>query len=238
MIPKRLGDGSVACYWNPHVRYLRAGFPLHREALGSDYGMAINRAAELNRHLDDWRRGRETVKDLDLQPGFVTLEWLVERYKKNKPSWDRVSARSRPDYERAFTLVLRHPLSNGQELGSVKLDAISARAVDKLYEKLQISTRVDRRLRQANLCMIRMAKAWDVVRRLYPRDVPAENPFRGVELSHGSGTTRAASRSEAYALHKALIAAGEPLPALRPGHDCVRCATGTVSRALLAPSAS
>ena len=76
--------------------------------------------------------------------------------------------------------------------------------------KLQVGTRVAKRLRQANLCVIRMARAWDAVRRLYPTVVPADNPFRGVELKHGKGTTRAASRAEAYALHAALIAAGEP----------------------------
>src|SRR5262245_46344452 len=209
MVAKRLRNGDVAYYWNPHVRYLRAGFPLHREALGRDYALAIARAVELNRHLDDWRRGREAVRDLDLQPGFGTLAWLIERYKRSPAYTDKVSTRSREEYDRAFRLVLSHPLASGAELGSVALEAISARGVDKLYAKLRIGKRVAKRLRQANLCMMRMARAWDAVRRLYPKVVPAENPFRGVELQHGHGTTRAASRAEAYALHAALVAAGE-----------------------------
>jgi len=171
--------------------------------------LAIQRATELNRHLDDWRRGRDTVKDVDLQPGFGTLEWLVERYKHSN-FWDQVSSRSRYEYERAFKLVLRQPLTSGAELGSAPLAAITARGVDKLYRKLQIGTRVAKRMRQANLCMLRMAKAWDVVRRHYPTVVPDDNPFRGVGLKHGKITARAASRAEAYALHAALIAAGEP----------------------------
>lgn len=210
MIAKPLRDGRIAYYWNPHVRYIRAGFLLYREPLGQDYGTAIKRAAELNRHLDDWRRGRDTVKDLDLQPGFGTLDWLVQRY-KNSNAWDNVGARSRYEYERAFKLVLTHALTSGGELGSASLAAITARGVDKLYRKLQTGTRVAKRLRQANLCMLRMAKAWDVVRRLYPKVVPGgDNPFRGVGLKHGKTTARAASRAEAYALHAALIAAGEP----------------------------
>ena len=84
MVEKRLQDGSVAYYWNPHVRYMRAGFTLHREALGPHYAEAIARATELNRHLDHWRRGRDAVKDVDLQPGYGTLEWLVERYKRSR----------------------------------------------------------------------------------------------------------------------------------------------------------
>jgi hypothetical protein len=209
MIAKRLRDGRIAYYWNPHVRYIRAGFPLHREPLGQDYGTAIKRAAELNRHLDDWRRGRDTVKDLDLQPGFGTLDWLVQRY-KNSNAWDEVSARSRYEYDRALDLVLRYRRTTGAELGSAPLATISARGVDKLYRKLQVGTRVAKRLRQANVCMLRMAKAWDVVRRLYPKVVPSDNPFRGVGLKHGKATAQAASRAEAYALHAALIAAGEP----------------------------
>ena len=120
------------------------------------------------------------------------------------------SQRSRPDYDRAFRLVLGYKLDTGQELRLVPLNAISARGVDKLYVALQKSERVGRRLRQANVCMVRMARAWDAVHRLYPTSVPAENPFRGVELEHDRQTTQPASRSDAYALHAALIAAGEP----------------------------
>lgn len=85
---------------------------------------------------------------------------------------------------------------------------MSARAADKLYLALQRSRRVERRLRQANICMIRMARAWDAVQRLYPKIVPQQNPFRGIELDHGKGTTRPATRDEAYALHDALVTAG------------------------------
>ena len=46
--------------------------------------------------------------------------------------------------------------------------------------------------------------------------VPAVNPFRAVELTNGKGTTKPTSRAEAYALHRALIAAGEPHLAVVP----------------------
>jgi integrase len=42
-----------------------------------------------------------------------------------------------------------------------------------------------------------------------PQSVPVQNPFRGVEKDYGKGTTRPATRDEAYALHAALVAAGE-----------------------------
>jgi len=68
------------------------------------------------------------------------------------------------------------------------------KGVAHLYVELQRGTRVERRLRQANLCMIRMARAWDAVFRLYPSVVPLNNPFKGLE--HGKGTERPASRAE------------------------------------------
>ena len=77
------------------------------------------------------------------------------------------------------------------ELARVSLASVSARGIDKLYAALQTGTRVERRLRQANLCMIRMARAWDAVKRLNPEVVPDPNPFRGVELEHGKATAPA-----------------------------------------------
>ena len=95
-------------------------------------------------------------------------------------------------------------------MGTIQCIKFDAKAVDKLYLALQKGTRVERRLRSANLCMIRMARVWDVVHRLYPKVVPKDNPFRGVEMQHGNDTAQPASRTEAYALHKVLLDAGEP----------------------------
>lgn len=127
-----------------------------------------------------------------------------------------MSARSRPDYIHILETVLSYELKNKKELRTVLVTSVSARSVDRLYEELQKSKRVARRLNTANQCMKRMARAWDVVQRLYPADVPETNPFRDVELTHSRGTTRAASRSEAYALHDALVANGHPHLAVVP----------------------
>jgi hypothetical protein len=147
MIEKRLQDGAQGYYWRPHGRDIQKGFSIRGEALGSDYGTACDRANLLNSHLDAWRQGRNAPKDLDLQPGFGTIAWLIERYKRSR-AWAKVSARSRPEYERAFRLVIGYKLTTGHVLGSVPVRALSARAVDKLYSALQTGERVDRRLRQ------------------------------------------------------------------------------------------
>lgn len=205
---KRLASGAVAYYWRPLKADIDAGFTLHAEALGSESVAAFERAAVLNSHLDDWREGRGVEKRaLDRQPGFGTLEWLLERYRRS-PAWGKVSARSRPDYEYAFKTLLSVPRNSGGDIGAAALVSIDAAAVDKIYEKLQTGPR-GKRKRLAVVCIMKVARAWDVVARLCPKVVPKENPFRGVELVHGRGSRAAASRADASALHRALLEAGE-----------------------------
>lgn len=208
MLAKRLQDERIAYYWSPHKRDLSSGCTMRREALGADYGAAIDRAALLNKHLDAWRQGRTAPKDLDDAPGFGSMRWLIERYKRSR-AWEKVSARSRIEYEKIFKLILDEPTKTGGKVGDLPTKSMSARAVDKLYVRLQKGKRVEKRLRTANLAIACIARAWDVVHRLYPQVIPRENAFRGVELDYERGTTRPASRDEAYALHKSLVTAGE-----------------------------
>lgn len=44
---ERLKDGSTAYYWAPQRRDTAAGFRLHAEALGHDYGPATARAGDI-----------------------------------------------------------------------------------------------------------------------------------------------------------------------------------------------
>lgn len=208
LVDKRRRDGAVAYYWTPRQSDIKAGFTLHSEALGTDYAQAKERADTLNLHLDDWRRNKGAQRSLDTQPGFGTLDWMVERYRRS-PAWKRVSPRVQGHYAYVLRLVLDMPRKSGRRVGEAALADIDAAAVDRLYERLQTGPR-GRRLRVATMAMMRLALAWDVVARLHRRDVPRDNPFRGVTLEHGTGTARPASRADAFALHRALIASGEP----------------------------
>jgi hypothetical protein len=88
-----------------------------------------------------------------------------------------------------------------------KADAIREAVMEALkraiYEKLQQGPR-GKRVRQANLSIDIVRKAWKVVRRLYTSVMPAENPWRGVERETTKATKPAATRAEAYALAHAL----------------------------------
>ena len=72
MLIKQLSGSNVACYWSPHKRDKEAGLTLDREAIGPDYGIAVERAAILNAHLDAWRQGRNVERIADAQPGYVS----------------------------------------------------------------------------------------------------------------------------------------------------------------------
>ena len=182
MREKQLASGKTAYFWAPPTRATKAGFTISSEALGIDYGAARDRALLLNQHLDAWRDGRGAEKSLDSGPGVGTVEWAVEVYKRSD-AWNRRSRRrSRPEYERAFKLVLRHKTKVGSEIGAAPLKSITTLGVDKLYAALQKGTMVERRLTQANKCMMRMARVWDYVRSRHPTMFPdpAVNPFRAV----------------------------------------------------------
>jgi hypothetical protein len=207
MLEKRLRDGRVAYYWSPHKRDMESGCPIRREALGIDYGAAIERAKLLNMHLDAWRQGRSSVKSLDTSPRFGTVAWLLERYRRS-PAFERVSERSRPEYCRALARIENLDTKLGGKVASLPVASISPGAVDKLYAKLQIGPR-GKRIRQANLSIDIARPAWDVVHRTHPATVPAENPWRGVLRITSKKTKPAATRAEAYALAAKLRELGE-----------------------------
>jgi hypothetical protein len=208
MVVRLLRNGELAYYWTPRRKDLRSGFTIPGEALGCSYGDAIERAGTLNLHLDAWRRGRLEAKDPDAGPKFGTVAWLFERYRRSA-AFDRVSARSRPEYLRALKRIEELPTKTGGHVGNLLASSISARAADKIYAALQNGPR-GKRVRQANLSIDIGRRAWKIVRRLYPNVVGTENPFEGVLKIAGSKTKIAATRAEAYALAETLKAIGEP----------------------------
>lgn len=125
MVERRISDGSVVYYWRVRAKDRTAGFPIDSEVLGTVYGAAVDRANMLNAHYDSWRQGRHAVKDLDLSPRFGTVTWLFERYRRS-PAFERVSARSRPEYLRALARVEDLPTRTGGTVGELPVGSVSA----------------------------------------------------------------------------------------------------------------
>jgi len=209
MIEKRLKSGATAYYWNPPARDLANGFPLHREALGPDYGAAIERAKLLNEHLNAWRSGRGVVPNEQARRGYGTVAWLFEQYRRSRAFEKRVSKRSRYEYARALNRIEDIKTKTGRLVADLPVSSMTPAAVDKIYEKLQDGPR-GKRVRQANLSIDIARSAWAVVYRLHSSVVPADNPWRGVLKDLKKKSKPAATREEAYALAYMLRDIGEP----------------------------
>jgi hypothetical protein len=222
MIVKPLRDGTAAYYWNPSKRDIADGFPIERQALGSDYGQARircdgdpkdERNKGLNGFLDAWRLGKHVDKKLDLMPAYGTVDWWFERYYRTDAFTKKVSDRSRPDYKKALKRISEmspaKPIPGITRIGQLPAKSITPAAVDKLYMRLR-GGEDGTKYRSANLSIDIAKKAWRVVQRRYPDLFHENNPFEGLERVHSDGEIAPASRAEAYALAEAIKAYGHP----------------------------
>jgi hypothetical protein len=209
MLEKPLKSGGTAYYWNPPNRDIAAGFTLPREALGADYGPAVERAQVLNTHLDAWRNGRGAVKIDETQPGYATLGWLFDQYRRHFQK--RVSERAQPGYERALRTIEDMPTKLGEPAARLPLSSITPAAADKFYERLLQGPRKAGRATVANYCIDIARRAWNVVQRKHPKVVREGNPWTMVERVRKKKRIKpAATRVEAFALAAALKEIGEP----------------------------
>ena len=143
-------------------------------------------------------------------PGYGTLAWLFDQYKRSNAFTDRVGERSRPGYERSMREIENIPTKAGGTVADLPVMSITPRAVDKIYSRLRVGPRKKNRTRQANYAIDIARRAWSRVHRLYPKIVPAVNPWVGVDRIGKKVEKPAATRDEAYALADALRDMGEP----------------------------
>jgi hypothetical protein len=197
--------------WARHPSEERGPCPVGAEEIGTDYGAAVRRVeGVLLPALDTWRTGGVTDPIRGAAP-FGTLDWGFAIY-RGTDKFRRLKKSVRALHERGFDLVGSYGLKDGRRLGSVRLSAIDTGVVDPLYEKLLrvpvkdkdgkpvLDTRGQPVMRErrttANHAMKSCRRAWNVARRLHPKDVPAENPFARMGLVESAGTVPEASYGE------------------------------------------
>src|ERR1700722_7750800 len=180
---KRLANGGMGFYWELTGYYRKLGGSTQGEPLGNYYVVACGvegnggRAAALNALFDEWRaiRAGEPVVSL---VKFGTIDWLFREYKQTKAYLEKVSKRSRRDYERTMLLVADMVTKKGDRIGDRSIKAITPVSADKIYDQVIAGPR-GLRQREGEKVVGLCARAWSVVRRLYPqvfnRDVP--NPW-------------------------------------------------------------
>jgi hypothetical protein len=222
VISKTLSSGMTAFYFNITKYYRKLGCAIPNEPLGTDYIIACGesgdggRAAGLNGLFDEWdatRRGEPI--DTGRLVRFGNVDWLFREYKSSKAYLEKVSLRSRPDYERTMLIVSDTLTKKGDRIGGRSIRSITPRAADKLYDKF-IQGKRGPSLRQGEKAVALCAKAWDVVRRLYPGefDKQVPNPWNGVTIQTRTKKKKpAADRDQVYAFAWGCIERGYPEPA-------------------------
>ena len=220
VIAKPLASGATGFYFTIPTRYRRMGCTIPNEPLGSDYTVACGpdgkggRAAALNALFDEWwkLKNGEPVENV---VRYGTVDWLFREYKSSKRYRERVSERTREDYELLMQIVLDLPTKRGDRVGQRLVKSITPLAADKIYEQVCIGPNGPRP-RQGEKVVALCRAAWRVVHRLHPacfdRDVP--NPWDGVTKQRRTMKTKpAATREDVYRFAWASIKAGHPEPA-------------------------
>lgn len=222
VVARPLAKGATGFYWVVPTYYRRLGCEIENVPLGRDYAHACGGdgtgglAAALNARFDEWaaaRRGEDLPAESLARYG--TVDWLFRAYKSSRAYLERVSPRSRQDYERIMRLVCDHQTKDGGRLGALMVSAISPAAADKLYARL-IAGPKGERLRQGEKVVTIAAKAWDIVHRLYPDCFRPDvaNPWKGVTVKSRAKAIKAAvTRDDVYAFAWAAIELGRPEPA-------------------------
>jgi hypothetical protein len=105
-----LASGATGFYWHITKYYRNRGCSIPDEPLGTSYVVACGedgkggRAAALNGLFDEWRDKRDG-KPIEGIAKFGTVDWLFRQYKASKAYLERVSERTRPDYELLMRMV-------------------------------------------------------------------------------------------------------------------------------------
>jgi len=128
VVAKTLADGRVAFYFYVPGKYRRLGCPVANQPLGRDYTIACGedgnggRAAALNAQFDEWqdlRRGLPITGER--APIYGSIRWLFQEYRRSKAFTEKVSPRSRPDYERTMQHIEGIVTKKGDKLGDRKI---------------------------------------------------------------------------------------------------------------------
>jgi hypothetical protein len=133
VIAKALASGATGFYFTVPTRYRKMGCTIPNEPLGSEYSVACGvdgkggRAAALSGLFDEWWKIKngESVESI---ARYGTVDWLFREYKASERYKKRVSARTRPDYERLMQIIIDLPTKRGDRVGQRPVKAITPRA--------------------------------------------------------------------------------------------------------------
>jgi hypothetical protein len=174
------------------------------------------KVAALNGQFDEWKTKRKGGQpEITKLARFGTVAWLFRQYFASDNCKERVSERTRPDYENLVNMVCEVPTKDGRTVGDLSIRSITPRAADKIYAKV-IAGPKGERLRQGEKALSLCRHAWRVVHRLYPTlfDPKVPYPWDGTTKKRRSMKKKAAvDRDLVYQYARGAIALGYPEPA-------------------------
>src|SRR5262245_19014036 len=161
------------------------------------------------------RGGKGAKSSPAVSPHMERSIWLFREYKQSKAYLEKVSSRSRPDYERTMLLITDIITKKGDRIGERRVRAITPVSADKIYDIICNGPRGPRP-RQGEKAVALCRRAWRVVHRLYPnqfhRDVP--NPWDGVTKRPRTKKVKpAVTRELVYRFAWGCIENGQPAAA-------------------------
>lgn len=138
VVAKTLADGRTAFYFYVPGKYRKLGCTVANQPLGRNYAVACGedgnggRAAALNAQIDEWqgiRRGLPITSER--APIYGSVRWLFQEYRRSKAYTEKVSPRSRPDYQRTMQLIEGYVTKRGDTLGDRKIRSVTPISADK-----------------------------------------------------------------------------------------------------------
>jgi hypothetical protein len=217
-----LANGTTALYFRVPTHFRKLGCGIGNEPLGTSYESACGedgkggRAAALNALFDEWNSQRKGAPIAQAKIArYGTIDWLFRQYKAEKAYTEKVSPRSRPDYERIMQMICDIIGNSGRRIGERQIGEVTPRAADKIYEKI-INGPNGLRLRQGEKVVGLCRKVWRIMRRLHPElfDKKHPNPWDDFTLKRRIRNKKhAVTRQEVYKFAWGCIAEGRPEPA-------------------------
>jgi hypothetical protein len=218
-----LKGGGWSYWFDVHNIYIKAGCPLRREGLGTDYARAVERAETvLLPMFDEWRTGRKVATsgasvavNTSQIAASGTLDWVFAEYRADR-RFTKLGARTKRNHEVGFRMVGGYVLKDGRGLGMLKLAAIDTSLVDELYGKLLVVKEADddgkvierERRTTVNHAMKSCRRAWNVADRRNPGKLPIKNPFAAMGLESSDRETPTATFAELQAFRATAIEMG------------------------------
>lgn len=215
MQAKALKTGVAAYYWNKPS--WADGCGLGREALGTDYAVAIEKARICNDVFDAWRRrarGKDDADDQGMRHDRLgTVDWLIGVF-QSSAKYKATDRATQANYDSGLNMIANFTRKSGARFGATAIAEIQPRHADTLHERLTHGGKTGSRPTTAGHAIRAMRRAWNVVARMHPTIVPNVNPFAGVTIASTGRITHAASLDELERFTAAANQMGHPSIAL------------------------